>query len=97
MACEVPVIATRIGGIPEVVRDGIDGFLYDVGDINSMANGCLSILNNPQVREQLGKAARDRATREFCASRLFCSMKTFTEKPSKKLIPTPKAVLPRCR
>ncbi len=32
MACEVPVIATRVGGVPEVVRDGIDGYLYEVGD-----------------------------------------------------------------
>src|SRR5688572_24307945 len=44
MACEVPVIATRVGGIPEVVRDGIDGFLYPIGDVESMANSCLSIL-----------------------------------------------------
>src|SRR5947199_229261 len=35
MACEVPVIATRVGGVPEVVRDGVDGFLYDVGDITA--------------------------------------------------------------
>lgn len=70
MACEVPVVATRVGGIPEVVRDGVDGFLYGVGDINSMAHGCLSILNNRQVREDLGKAARERATREFCASKV---------------------------
>jgi N-acetyl-alpha-D-glucosaminyl L-malate synthase BshA len=70
MACEVPVIATRVGGIPEVVRDGVDGFLYDVGDINSMADGCLSILSNPGVRESLGKAAREDATRNFCASKI---------------------------
>jgi N-acetyl-alpha-D-glucosaminyl L-malate synthase BshA len=70
MACEVPVIATRVGGIPEVVRDGVDGFLYDVGDINSMADGCLSILSNRGVRESLGKAAREHATRNFCASKI---------------------------
>lgn len=70
MACEVPVIATRVGGIPEVVRDGVDGFLYEIGDVQSMAKGCLSILGNPQLRETLGKSARDRATREFCASKI---------------------------
>ncbi len=68
MSCEVPVIATRVGGIPEVVRDGVDGFLYDVGDIASMAAGCLSILKDTRLRENMGRAARDRATREFCAS-----------------------------
>ena len=70
MACEVPVIATRVGGIPEVVRDGVDGFLYDVGDVQAMADGCISILNNPKVREDLGKAAREHANRNFCASKI---------------------------
>jgi N-acetyl-alpha-D-glucosaminyl L-malate synthase BshA len=70
MACEVPVIATRVGGIPEVVRDSVDGFLYTVGDVHSMAEGCLHILNNPQVREKLGKAARERANQNFCASNI---------------------------
>jgi len=70
MACEVPVIATRVGGIPEVVRDTVDGFLYSVGDVGSMAEGCLHILNNSQIREKLGKAARERANQNFCASKI---------------------------
>src|SRR6185295_18007491 len=70
MACEVPVIATRVGGIPEVVRNGVDGFLYEVGNIRAMADSCLSILKNPELRESLGTAARERATREFCASKI---------------------------
>ncbi len=70
MACEVPVIATRAGGIPEVVRDGTDGFLYDVGNVPSMAEGCLKILKDPQLRSTMGQAARDRARREFCASKI---------------------------
>jgi L-malate glycosyltransferase len=70
MACEVPVIATRVGGIPEVVRHGVDGFLYDLGDIQSMAAAALSILKDRRVREDMGKSARDRATREFCASKI---------------------------
>jgi N-acetyl-alpha-D-glucosaminyl L-malate synthase BshA len=70
MACEVPVIATSVGGIPEVVRNGIDGFLYPIGDIKAMAEGCLRILKNPKLREDLGKAARERAIRHFCASEI---------------------------
>jgi N-acetyl-alpha-D-glucosaminyl L-malate synthase BshA len=69
MACEVPVVASRVGGIPEVVRDGVDGYLHEVGDIQSMAASCLSILN-PRLREDLGHSARERATREFCASKI---------------------------
>jgi N-acetyl-alpha-D-glucosaminyl L-malate synthase BshA len=70
MACEVPVVATRVGGIPEVVREGIDGFLYDVGDVSSMAEGCLTILDDPRLRSTMGEAARDRARREYCASKI---------------------------
>ena len=70
MACEVPVVATRVGGIPEVVREGIDGFLYDVGDVSSMAEGCLAILDDPGLRFTMGEAARDRARREYCASKI---------------------------
>jgi len=70
MACEVPVIATRVGGVPEVIQDGVDGFLYDVGDVDSMADGCLSILKAPEFRQRLGKAARDHALKDFCASKI---------------------------
>lgn len=70
MACEVPVVATRVGGIPEVVREGIDGFLYNVGDVSSMAEGCLRILDDPQLHFTMGEAARDRARREYCASKI---------------------------
>src|SRR5262245_66028677 len=70
MACEVPVIASRVGGIPEVVREAIDGFLYEVGDTASMAAGCLSLLNNPEKRVAMGRTARERATSEFCASKI---------------------------
>jgi N-acetyl-alpha-D-glucosaminyl L-malate synthase BshA len=70
MACEVPVIATRVGGIPEVVRDGVDGFLHEVGDVQAMADRCLSILDNPKVREGLGRAAREHAHRNFCSSKI---------------------------
>jgi len=70
MACEVPVIATRVGGIPEVVREGIDGFLYNIGDTSAMADGCYSILKDRTFRGELGRAGRDRAIREFSAGNI---------------------------
>jgi N-acetyl-alpha-D-glucosaminyl L-malate synthase BshA len=70
MACEVPVIATQVGGIPEVVSHGVDGFLYRVGDVSSMAEGCLAILNDPQLSSNMGKAAREHARNDFCASKI---------------------------
>ena len=70
MASEVPVIATRVGGIPEVVSHGVDGFLYEVGDVSSMAEGCLSILADSALRQKLGESARDHARHDFCASKI---------------------------
>jgi N-acetyl-alpha-D-glucosaminyl L-malate synthase BshA len=70
MACEVPVIATRVGGIPEVVADGEDGHLFELGNVEGMAESCLEILRDPQIRLQMGRAARAHATRDFCASKI---------------------------
>jgi L-malate glycosyltransferase len=66
MACEVPVIATRVGGLPEVVEHGVTGFLYPVGDVDSMAKGALEILRGGKL-EQFGAAARRRAVEHFSA------------------------------
>jgi N-acetyl-alpha-D-glucosaminyl L-malate synthase BshA len=70
MACEVPVIATEVGGIPEVVLDKVDGFLYHLGDVRSMARGALAILSDDKLRAEMGQAARIHAQREFCASKI---------------------------
>jgi N-acetyl-alpha-D-glucosaminyl L-malate synthase BshA len=48
MACEVPVVSSNIGGIPEVNIDGETGYLCDVGDTVAMAKACCSILENPE-------------------------------------------------
>jgi N-acetyl-alpha-D-glucosaminyl L-malate synthase BshA len=70
MACEVPVVATRVGGIPEVVEHERDGFLYDLGDVPMMAQACIRMLENPAFRSELGKNARAHARRNFCASKI---------------------------
>jgi N-acetyl-alpha-D-glucosaminyl L-malate synthase BshA len=70
MACEVPVVATRVGGIPEVVRDGVDGFLHAVGDVASMAEGCLRLLEDPSLQRTMGESARNRAGHEFSAGQI---------------------------
>ncbi len=65
MACEVPVIATRTGGIPEVVKDGETGFLADIGDVNTMARSIVQLLKDPELHQRFAKAARQRAEEEF--------------------------------
>ena len=65
LSCEVPVIATDVGGLPEVVRDGENGYLFPVGDVDSMARAAIKLLNNEDLRRRLGTAGRRWAIEQF--------------------------------
>ena len=65
MACGVPVVATNAGGVPEVVEDGRTGFLYDVGDVESMARGCLKLLTQKELYKGFCLRSRERAVQKF--------------------------------
>ncbi len=58
MACEVPVIASRVGGIPEVVTDGETGFLSEVGDVEKMSVDATRLLKDEALRKSMGQRAR---------------------------------------
>ncbi|WP_206197346.1 N-acetyl-alpha-D-glucosaminyl L-malate synthase BshA [Peribacillus frigoritolerans] len=68
MACGVPCVATNIGGIPEVIKDGISGFLCDVGDIKAIAEKTSSILMDKQLYERMSSASVRIAQEEFHSS-----------------------------
>jgi N-acetyl-alpha-D-glucosaminyl L-malate synthase BshA len=68
MACKVPSIATRVGGVPELIDDGETGLLYEVGDVASMAQGALSLLSDPARLDIMREAGRKTAQKRFCAS-----------------------------
>jgi L-malate glycosyltransferase len=59
MASEVPVIGTRAGGLPEVVIHGETGFLFPVGDIDSMAVAGIEVLSDPAMQQRLGRRGRE--------------------------------------
>ncbi|WP_199188265.1 N-acetyl-alpha-D-glucosaminyl L-malate synthase BshA [Deinococcus arcticus] len=65
MSCEVPVVAARAGGIPEVVEEGVTGFLAEVGDVDHMADAALRVLRNREVYRQMGAAGRHAAVNRF--------------------------------
>src|ERR1700752_4411763 len=61
MACEVPVIASRVGGLPEVVTDGETGYLSAVGDVDKMAADAARLLSDQKLRREMGQRARQSA------------------------------------
>lgn len=65
MACEVPVVASRVGGVPEVVTDGETGFLSKVGDVDKMADDAARLLSNEELRRAMGKRARESALARY--------------------------------
>lgn len=65
MACGIPVIGTTAGGIPEVVIHGETGFLSEIGDVESMSNDALKLLQNPELYAQFSEQARARAQSAF--------------------------------
>lgn len=65
MSCGVPVVASDIGGLPELVVEGETGFLCDLGDIGAFTARAKELLDNPDLMKRMGKASRDRAVSEF--------------------------------
>jgi glycosyltransferase involved in cell wall biosynthesis len=65
MACESAIVGFRIGGIPEMVRDGVNGLLAAPGDVNGLAAAIDALLRDDQRRIGMAKAGRAIAEREY--------------------------------
>jgi N-acetyl-alpha-D-glucosaminyl L-malate synthase BshA len=79
-ACRVPTIATRQGGVPELIDDGINGRLLAVGDIDGMAQAAIALLRDDADLDRMATAARQTAQQRFCASRIIPQYEAFYEK-----------------
>jgi glycosyltransferase involved in cell wall biosynthesis len=75
MARGLPVVASRAGGIPEIVRDGIDGLLVPTGDDRGLVEALRALVADPALRARMGRSAREQVagcfTVERCARRLL--------------------------
>jgi len=70
MACEVPVVATRVGGLPEVIDDGVTGFLHSPDDLDGMAGSIVRLVGDAALHARICAAARQVALERFSAERI---------------------------
>lgn len=66
-ACRKPVVATRAGGIPEVVEDGVNGYLVEPGDVDALTARVGALVADPALRVRMGEAGRARVEQDFTA------------------------------
>jgi L-malate glycosyltransferase len=77
MACKVVPIATRGGGVPELIEQGVSGYLAEVGDVDTMAGYAIELLNDDSRLQQMAKASRAMAQSKFCSSRIVPQYEEF--------------------
>ncbi|MBA3693283.1 MAG: N-acetyl-alpha-D-glucosaminyl L-malate synthase BshA [Acidobacteria bacterium] len=79
-ACEVPVVATRVGGLPEVVADKESGFLSDIGDIEKMSNDVMKVLSDEELHRAFGLRGRELAIARYSSELVIPQYINFYEK-----------------
>ena len=76
MNAGVPVVVTNTGGSPEIVRDGVDGFLFAPGDVAALARKLESLLESPGLREAMGRRGRQRVVECFSRREMLTRTET---------------------
>lgn len=76
MAQEVPVVATRVGGIPEAITHGREGLLIEPGDVPALADSIVRLLNQPGERKRMGQAGRAKVENTFMADKTISTLET---------------------
>jgi L-malate glycosyltransferase len=79
MACEVPVVASRVGGIPEVVEDNVTGFLHAPGDLEGMAASAIAVLTDEAMHRRLAAVARAVAFERYRSTKIVPIYESYYE------------------
>jgi glycosyltransferase involved in cell wall biosynthesis len=90
LAAERPVIATRVGGVPDVVDDGVDGFLVPPGDVDAIVDRLEELARDPGLRARMGAAGAERVVPRYAVSRLVDDVdELYRELLAQKGLPAP--------
>lgn len=73
MALEIPPVVPRVGGLLEIVTDGVDGYLVGGRDPRSFAQRCLALYQNDELRRRMGRAAREKVVKKFSLAKMVDS------------------------
>lgn len=84
MSCKVPVVATRAGGIGEVVQHGIQGYLSEIDDFHELVDYAVKILGDSDLQEKMAKAARLRVKEQFSMNKMVQELEEVYEMVLKK-------------
>ena len=71
LSCGVPVVAYAVGGLPEVISDGENGYLVPSGAVNEVADAGLRVIGDPERQARLGRAARQAAVERFAIDQVL--------------------------
>jgi glycosyltransferase involved in cell wall biosynthesis len=71
MMAGLPVVATKVGGVPELVENGVTGFLVPPKDPETLAQALQKLIEDPELRKRMGRAGREKALREFTLDRML--------------------------
>jgi glycosyltransferase involved in cell wall biosynthesis len=74
LAAGRPVVATRVGGVPDVIREGVHGFLVEPGDVDALADRLATLARDRGLRERMGAAGRERVLPRYAVERLIDDM-----------------------
>ena len=95
LASRRPVVATRVGGVPDVVSDGVDGYLVGVGDVTAMAGRLAALAADPAARAAMGEAGRESVVSRYRVERMLDEVDAlYRELLEEAGLPTPDAGTP---
>jgi glycosyltransferase involved in cell wall biosynthesis len=77
MKCGLPVVSTRIAGVPEMIADGVEGFLVGAGDVTALTARLERLLRDPELADRCGRQARESAEQHFSIERTTRVLKHF--------------------